>query len=152
MYFVIIKGTTRGLSGVFLPLVMNPRCPLKYYDRSITSPWFAIANVTHLYGKNHSGCCVMLLDPWMSPSLTLAVSSPTSVLWQQSHKFKMNCNGNIILNEKWHFTPHIVFLSRFLIWERKTCGSHPRVKDGIHIHRSLFFDEFRWFRWFRHCR
>ncbi len=27
-----IKGTTRGLSGVFLPLVMNPLCPLKYYD------------------------------------------------------------------------------------------------------------------------
>ncbi len=24
-----IKGTTRGLSGVFLPLVMNPLCPLK---------------------------------------------------------------------------------------------------------------------------
>ncbi len=33
------KGTTRGLSGVFLPLAMNPLCHLKYYDRSITSPW-----------------------------------------------------------------------------------------------------------------
>ncbi len=29
------KGTTRGLSGVFLRLVMNPLCPLKYYDRSM---------------------------------------------------------------------------------------------------------------------
>ncbi len=35
----IIKGTTRGLRGVFLPLVMNPLCPLKYYDRSITCSW-----------------------------------------------------------------------------------------------------------------
>ena len=56
------KGTTRGLSGVFLPLVMNPLCPLKYYDR-----WFAMANITPFYGKNRSGGSVMLLDPWMSP-------------------------------------------------------------------------------------
>ena len=25
----LLKGTTRGLSGVFLPLVMNPLCLLK---------------------------------------------------------------------------------------------------------------------------
>ena len=35
-----IKGTTRVLSGVFLPLVMKPLCPLKYYDRSITSQYY----------------------------------------------------------------------------------------------------------------
>ncbi len=62
-----IKGTTRGLNGIFLPLVMNPLCPLKYYDRSTTVPWFAMAIITHLYGKKHSGGSVMLLDPWMSP-------------------------------------------------------------------------------------
>ncbi len=27
---ISVKGTTRGLSGVFLPMVMNPLCPLKY--------------------------------------------------------------------------------------------------------------------------
>ncbi len=37
------KGTSRGLHGVFLPLVINPL-------------------MTHLYGKNRSGCSVMLLD------------------------------------------------------------------------------------------
>ncbi len=35
----VIKKTTRGLSGVCLLLVMNPLCPLRYYDRSITCPW-----------------------------------------------------------------------------------------------------------------
>ncbi len=76
--YLDFKGTTRGLSGVFLPLVMNPLCPLKYYDRSITSPWslfgvvsmglwFAMLNITPFYGKNRSECSVMLLDPWMSP-------------------------------------------------------------------------------------
>ncbi len=34
-----LKGTTRGLSGVFLPLVMNPLCSLKYYDRYNTLLW-----------------------------------------------------------------------------------------------------------------
>ncbi len=28
--------------------------------------WFAMANITHLYGKNRSGGCVMLLDPLMT--------------------------------------------------------------------------------------
>ena len=45
-----LKGTTRGLSGVFLSLAMNPLCPLKYYDRSIWSkvvglPW----TIYHLF-------------------------------------------------------------------------------------------------------
>ncbi len=61
------KGTTRGLSGVFLPLAMNPLCPLKYYARSITSTWFPLANITPFYGKNRLGGSVMLLDPWLSP-------------------------------------------------------------------------------------
>ncbi len=30
VHLSIFKGTTRGLSGVFLPLVMNPLRPLKY--------------------------------------------------------------------------------------------------------------------------
>ena len=34
-----LKGTTRVLSGVFLPLVMKTLCPRKYYDRSFTNPW-----------------------------------------------------------------------------------------------------------------
>ncbi len=41
-----LKGTIRGLSGVFLPLVMKPLCPLKYYDRSITSPWSLLGVVS----------------------------------------------------------------------------------------------------------
>ena len=57
---LILKGTTRGLSGVFLPLVMNPLCPLKYYDRSMV-------NITHLYGKNRSGGSVMLAGPLVVP-------------------------------------------------------------------------------------
>ncbi len=47
---VLLKGTTRGLSGVFLPLVMNPLCLLKYYDRSITNPWSlpGVVSLVHL--------------------------------------------------------------------------------------------------------
>ncbi len=46
VYIACFKGTTRGLSGVFLPLVMNPLCPLKYYDRSITTPWSLLGEVS----------------------------------------------------------------------------------------------------------
>ena len=76
-----LKGTTRGLSGIFLPLVMNPLCPLKYYDRSTTSPWSLKGNITlhvhwlmvcHgqyntlLWGEPSRGLR-NVLDPWMSP-------------------------------------------------------------------------------------
>ncbi len=54
----MFKGTTGGLSGVFLPLVMNPLSPLKYY---------VMANITPFCGKNCSGGSAMLLGPWMSP-------------------------------------------------------------------------------------
>ncbi len=36
---VTFKETTMSLSGVFIPLVMNPLGRLKYYDWSITNPW-----------------------------------------------------------------------------------------------------------------
>ncbi len=37
LFGIEFKGTTRGLSGVFLPLVMNPSCPL-LWEESVR--WF----------------------------------------------------------------------------------------------------------------
>ncbi len=43
----LVKGTTRGMSGVYLPLVMNPLCSLKgYHARSITCLWWDCCSVT----------------------------------------------------------------------------------------------------------
>ena len=109
---VLFKGTTRGLSGVFLPLVMNPLWPLKYYDRSIISPWsFAMAIITHFVAIencfiicfscsmvfwgipcNMSWEYLMRISPWGIPWKcyqwhqgllnTLVAPSVTFLLWQ----------------------------------------------------------------------
>ena len=67
MLIVDLKGISPGPKSEFLHLVKGHLCPLKFLDLSIINPWFAMANITHLSGKNRSGGSVMLLDPWMSP-------------------------------------------------------------------------------------